>query len=169
MKEYRFQYTEQKDLIYLGLACITSFLLVLFIGLKFPHESKQIAALITALPFLAMFIVFQSFKKNVVSNCVAKMNKNSIEFELKNGVSSAIIFNELRSYKIYYSIKGTALNLKTHTSRLRIITNYHYCNIDSFNKFCKDLEIQIENYKSENNVNIIHEGSIFHRKKREVY
>ncbi|MEP6713730.1 MAG: hypothetical protein ABJA37_14985 [Ferruginibacter sp.] len=161
MKEYQFQYTIQRDLLLLILACFVSILISIFIGMALFPESKQMPLTLTVISIIVPFIIFRYFKNKVVNICIAKLNKTSVEFELKDSIIKLVNFNDLISYKVYYSTKGPILYLKLNSGRFKIFAHNYYCNSDPFNDFCKDLEIKIENYKAENKVDIIREGSIF--------
>jgi hypothetical protein len=103
LKEYQFQYTGTREAFLLALVCILSIFIPAFLGIfLFREFARELGWLFIILCVGAPILVYRIYKKRAVSNCVAKLNKDSVAFELKDGVSKSIKFGDLISYKIYY-------------------------------------------------------------------
>ena len=157
MKEYEFQYTKKRDTLFVFLACLAIFIIVMFIGI---YLSLQLT-IITVIDIILMFLIFRFLKKKAVSECIAKVSETSVEFNFKNDISRVINFSDLISFKTYYGKNGTALYLKNTNDNFKMFANNNFCDPDAFNAFCEDLIIQLDKYKINSNSNIIHESSIF--------
>jgi hypothetical protein len=161
MREYSFQHTKQRDLLLLMLACTLSLFIIMLLGIFLLRQlGKQNVLPVTIFAITAPFLVFRIFKNRVVNNCIAKLNKTSVEFEFKNNATRLVSFKELISYKIYYSKKGPFLTLKMNNDIVKIFAHGWYCDEVGFTVFCEALETEIENYKIETKINIIKEISL---------
>ena len=159
MKEYQFQFTKVKDTFLVVLACIVVFAIVMFICVKLSIDKS----LMVVIELIFMFLTFRLLKKKAVSNCTAKLNDTSIQFEFEND-SRSINFSDLISYKAYYGKNGAVLYLKNNIDNFKISVNSNYCKTDDFELFCKDVILKLDTYKDKTNSIVIHEGSIFTKK-----
>lgn len=91
------------------------------------------------------------------------MNDTFVEFEFKTN-SKIINFADLTSFKAYYGKNGPLLYLKNNIDNFKLSANNNFCKTDGFRVFCEDIIIQLDKYKTQNNSNLIHEGSIFTKK-----
>jgi hypothetical protein len=156
MKEYQFQFTKGKDAALVLIACFICFIIIIYIGVKLGIDKS----LLIVIEIAFMFLVFRLLKKKAVSNCTAKLNDSSVEFEFENN-SKIINFRDLTSFKAYYGKNGPILYLKTNDENFKISANNNFCKTDDFCRFCVDAIAQLDNYKKTGKTDIIHEGSIF--------
>lgn len=159
MKEYSFEYTDQKYLIKLALFCFILAGASTFFIVKL--EVTGLLPVITALGFPV--VIFLINKKKVKKIGFSKIDNSFVEFEL-NGIQSRINFSEIESYLIE-SYNGVSLQMKLcNKTKITVTANSNFSKSDLLGNFCVDLENAIEEYKKEsNNAEIIREKRFFER------
>jgi hypothetical protein len=156
MKEYEFQYTKMWDTLLVILLAIATFIAAAFVCIF----NRLNFVLTIVLSLSLALLLFQSFKRKVVHICTAKLGDTSVIFEFKNETKT-INFNQLTSYKSYYGKNGPVLYLKNNIYNFKIYANNNFCKTEDFKSFCDDAIIQLDKYKANNNLTLIHEGSIY--------
>lgn len=156
MKQYQFQYTKTKGGLIVLLACFVGMVIIIGIGVHFKLQKDILIYIITP---VAVIAIFKLLKKNTFGNCVAQLSDTKVDFNFDEQLRT-INFADILSFKAYYGNNGTTLYLKNTTDNFKLFAN-NFCDRKSFDIFCKDIIIQLDKYKSADNPNIIHEGSIF--------
>ena len=156
MREYQFQYSKIYQTVSIILGCILACVILICVGAYF--KLQEFVILIFA-PLAAIFL-FQKLKKVAVHNCIAKLSDTSVEFDFGQDLQM-INFNDLISFKAYYGYNGPVLYLKSNIDNFRISANNNYCKTANFKLFCEDIIVQLDKYKDNKNIALIHEGSSF--------
>jgi hypothetical protein len=156
MKEYRFLYTKNLEILITVLSSMMTFILAEVIFLY--YKLNPFFAVI--LSFGLAYILFQILKRKVVHTGHAQLDRTSVEFVLENGVKK-INFSDLISFKLYNGKNGPVLYLKSKNDTFKLFANNNFCEIDDLKVFCKDAIRTLEKYKIETNPSLVREGSIF--------
>ncbi len=127
MKEYQFQYTKTLAPLLIILACIVTFIILMFIGIHFSLQEFVIIIIDLGLAIL----LFRALRAKAVLNCVAKLGETSVEFEFEKEMR-IINFSDLISYKVYYGKNGPILYLKNKTDNFKIFANNNFCKTEDF-------------------------------------
>lgn len=161
MKEFSFQYTNQRYIFLLIIGCILSSLITVVVGMYFSNGNNSYELLILFIAAILPFIVFRIFKKGIKIQGQAFIHDTFVEFNL-DGISTKISFKNLVSYKIDPTSHGIILTLKTIDSKkLRITAHSYYCDTKPFDIFCSNIESTLKNLKETGSINIVKEGSIY--------
>jgi hypothetical protein len=155
MTEFEFQYTKPKGSALMLLTCVIACVIAINIGIYL--KLQQIVIYVIAI--IAIILSYQLLKKNTFGYCVAKISDTKVDFNFDENVKT-INFDDLISFKAYYGSKATILYLNKSNEKFKLYAN-NFCKRENFDIFCKDIIIQLDNYKSNNNPNIIHEGSAY--------
>lgn len=161
MKQYDFEYTDQKFLIILVISCIV-LLAALIAGMLY------LAPGIGKLPLVILaiagpFVVFFLYKKRIKKPGTARLEGDKVTFNL-SGQSRTISFNELISYKIEH-FNGTRLHLTfLDNSSFKLVSNNNLGGSDHFEIFCDDLEKALSEYIHASNTTLIRKPSVFEQK-----
>lgn len=158
MKEYNFEYTDQR----FGLT-LFAFSVLIFIGLIFLFGNffPQQAMLGMFLAIGVPAIVFLLLKKNIKRQGSANLGETKVELNL-DGKAKDIHFNKLASYKVDKGSKGLVLRLKfIDKTKFKVFGNNIFCNTEIFEKFCDDLDASISQFEANEHLGIIRKGSIF--------
>jgi hypothetical protein len=165
MNEYRFQYTKMLDTLLVILASMLTFAFTIgILGIIYNDASKNMVFLFSILSLIVALLTFRYLKKFAVRNCTVKLHSDFVVFKFKDNSIRTINFNDLTSYKVYYGNNGPVLYLRNITDRFKLFANDNFCKSKPFETFCKDIIDRIDNYVTENKLNIVHEGSIFQTK-----
>ena len=155
MREYQFQYTKPTGTLLVLLICFASFMIAMGVGIYF----KMQKFFVLVIGIVTIIVVYKLLKKYTFDYCVATINDTSVEFNFE-GKLRTIDFDDLISFKVYYGNKATVLYLKNTTDNFKLYAN-NFCDRKNFNSFCEDIIIRLDKYKTNNNANIIQEGSVF--------
>lgn len=166
MKEYRFEYSNQKYATKLSIICFGFFILS-FIGmfglLKFIKLSKVIFfALFLILCFGIPFLIFWLNRKKIKKLGSANLEDEKVKIVLENEVKE-IQFNQIENYLVQV-YNGTLLQIKLlNGEKFKMYSNSNFCNTIEFDKFSNDLETKIQNFKELSKINIIRKKNFFER------
>jgi hypothetical protein len=155
MTEHEFQYTKTQGILMVLLVCFVTFMLIIGIGVYLKLQ-KIVTYIITP---IVTILVYQLLKKNTFGYCVAKISDTKVDFNFYKNLRT-INFDDITSFKAYYGNNATVLYLKNTADNFKIYAN-NFCNRKSFDSFCQDIIIQLDKYKSNDNPQIIHAGSVF--------
>jgi hypothetical protein len=151
------------DTLSVILLTIVTFILSEFLGLYL--QLNLLLTIVISLGFALLF--FKVLRRKVVRSCIARLGETSVQFDFSDEIK-VINFSDLISFKDYNGKNGPILYLRTQTDNFKIFANNNFCKTDDFKRFSDDTIIQLDKYKDKNNLALIHEGSIF-TKKRMLY
>lgn len=155
MEEYQFQYTKTTGTLIVLLVCFIVFIITIGVGVYLKLQE----VLIFIIAPIVIILLYKFLKKNTYSYCVAKISDTKVDFNFDNGLRT-INFDDIISFKAYYGNNGTVLYLKNGVDNFKLYAN-NFCDRKSFDTFCQDIITQLDKYKTTNNTDIIHQGSIF--------
>lgn len=162
MKDYTFEYTRQgfTYLLFALAFAIIVFGIYLFRVLFKDTVSPAIAVIV----IIALGVGFFLLNKHKIKRTgTAKLSVGEVTMELNEIIS--IPFSDLKYYYIYDDKNGIVFTLGfINGKKIKIGANNNFCNDDLIKAFLTDLQIAIESYKAQHNVNIVHLETIFARK-----
>jgi ABC-type multidrug transport system fused ATPase/permease subunit len=157
MKNYTFEYDDDK--LKLKLFLISLFLFfALLIGMLTSNIFNFFFLILISLgiPYFIFWFNMKKIKKNGSS----EIENEKVKFSL-NGLEKEIYFSEINYYFIN-SHNGSSLFIKLKNGKnFGVISNTYFSNPIKFTQFCHDFETEIENYKRENNIELIRKKSFF--------
>lgn len=160
MKEYEFEYTIQAIAYLLFLSSFTILALATYI-LHILLPSILLADIFISIAIGVAFFLLN--KHRIKRNGTAKLAETSIILELSD--TKDIAFSDLKYYYVYNGKNGIVFTLGfLDGTKLKMGANNNFCNVESLKNLLKDLQLAIDNYKVQNQVNIIHLESILARK-----
>lgn len=145
MKNYEFEYVNQKYLLVLMLACCLTFFMSI-IGLFNVFDQDTSIYLLAFLSSIIPFAIYWFNRKKIKKLATAILDNNHTEIN-RSGVTEFVNFKDIANYKIQtYDGSSIAINLNDG-KKIRFNVNPNFCNIEQFNVFCNDLQDEIEKYK----------------------
>jgi peptidoglycan/LPS O-acetylase OafA/YrhL len=159
MKEFEFEYDDNKFKGKLFLICFLLFILLLF-GILFLTKLNFIIAMLISMGI--PYFTFKFYQKKVMKIGFAKINAEKINFKL-GAIEKEIFFNEIQNYSINFQ-NGTALSFKLNNGkRFGIISNIFFSNTIGFSKFCSHFENEILRFKGQEDIAQIRKKSFFEK------
>lgn len=160
MKEYPFEYTKQ------GIAYLLFLLLFVIIGLVAVVLGKLFPNFLLAdilLSIIVGVLFFLLNKHRIKKTGKADLSETGVVFELSDNIN--IKFSDLKYYYIYDGKNGIVFTLGLlDGTKFKIGANNNFCNVEPLKSLLIDIQEEIEKYKTQNQVNIIHLKSILARK-----
>lgn len=166
MKEYNFEYSNQKYATKLFLICF-GIGFGLFFGIFGLSKIVKLSGTYFLLVYIMFiigipFLIFWRNRKNIKKIGSAKLDENKVQFIYENNIKE-IDFSNIQNYLVQ-TYNGTLLQMKLlNGEKFKMFSNSNYCNTLEFDKFSYDLEIKLENFKKLNNTSIIRKKSFFER------
>jgi hypothetical protein len=161
MKQYDFEYTDQRFLFILLASCFALFLGLLFAAVYFSAylgigPSVLLAAGIPILAFLMN-------KKKLKKEGSARLDSTAITFTLPD-YTHTIAFTELQAYKVeHYNGTRLSLMLKDKT-KFRLTANDNFTDSGRFEAFCDELEEALYRFSLTANTGLARQPSFFKQK-----
>lgn len=159
MKVYQFQYAKTLEALFIVLGAIAT----VFVSEMLAIHIKVNLFLTLVLSFGLGFLLFFVLKEKAVHICTARLGETYVSFEFGNDIKT-IDFKNLISYKFYNGRNGPILYLKSANENFKIAANNNFCKTDDFKSFCDDIVNELDEYKEQNNLRLIKEGSIYTKK-----
>lgn len=162
MKEYTFEYTRQSFAYLLFGLSFSIIVLGLFLFRVFLKDFMSPA--LAAITLIVLAVAFFLLNKHKIKRIgTAKLYADNLTIELNQ--ITYINFNDLKYYYLYDGKNGLVFTLGfTDGTKFKIGANNNFCDTDLLSMFLTDFQSTIENYKTQNKINIIHLESIFARK-----
>ena len=166
MKEYKFEYSNQKFALKLFIICFGFFFLSFF-GIIILSKNIQLNKIV----FMAMFLIlcfgipfyfFWQNRKKIKKIGCGKLENEKVKFILENEIKE-IEFNQIENYLVQI-YNGTLLEIKLlNGEKFKIYSNSNFCNTTEFDEFSSNLETKILEFKKNNNLNIIRRKTFFEK------
>ena len=158
MKEYQFEYTDQR---FTWLLFVITFGIFLGLLAIFTWIHPFSIVLILVLTFGIPVIVFFTFKKGIKKIGTVRLNNDSFNIYL-SGNEREINFKDINYYYYYDGEHGTTFTLDMKDGfKLKIGCNNNFCETKYFEDFYNDLKMRIDSFNNENNYNIPQLKTIF--------
>jgi hypothetical protein len=160
MRDHSFEYTDTKfTLKLLGLSFLA--FVVLLIAMVVTVDLIGIAgALILA--FGVPFLIFFLNKKKIKKLGTANIYDSYSEFKLADSTDK-VVYADIRTYQVE-RYNGTALVIKLKDGKdFKLQANTNFCKAEQFDAFCQEFENVIQQYKTNNNVELTRKPSMFER------
>ncbi|MEO8769871.1 MAG: hypothetical protein ABI402_07295 [Ferruginibacter sp.] len=162
MREYSFDYANQRNALLLIALCIFSGILTIFISIVLTNDHKANHFIVIVAAAAIPIAIFYHLKKRVSKSGFACFDDDRLEITLDNR-KTEIFYYDLNSYKFYTGKKGATLFTLNFESdkKLKILSHPSYSNTESFNFFCKIFESKMEEHKGEGKTNVIKQKLLF--------
>ncbi len=160
-REYDFEYTDQKTMFAVTLACLGLFLIAI-LGLFYLRMVLS-PAVSFVLALIASLVLFLLLKGKIKRKGTAYLNDDSMRLVL-DGESKQIDFQALKYYSVaYYS--GPTLTLKTTDGqKIKVRAHSSFCNPADFDDFCDDLEMTLAEHRERQGTGPVRKPSDFEHK-----
>lgn len=159
MREYSFKYTDSGYIIKLFLVSFFVAILTLFITVTNANIFGPIVSV--TLSMVASILIFILNKKKIKKFGVAHIFISHSEFKLA-GFTEYVYYSNIRTYQIERSSSGVHLRIKFKDgNEFKLQANSNFCDDSQYNTFCQEFEKVIQQYKTENNVELIRKPSMF--------
>lgn len=162
MKDYTFEYTKQ-GLAYLLLSISFAIIAlgILLFRIFFKNNISPGIAITALIGSAVTFFLLNKYR--IKKTGTANLSVNDLTIELEQTIH--ISFSDLKYYYIYNGKNGIVFTLGfLNGTKFKIGANNNFCNVDLLKEFLSDFQTTIENYKAQNQSNIVHLETIFARK-----
>ncbi len=161
MKKYEFEYVNQKYSIILFLMSFATFFALIYTMVEFKKYFNVYLTL--GISFGVPILIFWLNKHKIKKNGFAILTENYTEIN-KNDKIEIVNFNEIKNYQVqnYNGNISLIINLKSG-NRTSLSSGTNFCKTENFEKYCQELEIEIENYISLNKLEMIRKKSFFEK------
>ncbi|MCF0058449.1 hypothetical protein [Dyadobacter sp. CY356] len=160
MKEYYFEYTDQKFLtVLVGMSLIIMVGIIIFAGSFVPPSVSILFIFMSiASPFLVFFLNIRKINRQVT----AYLDDNSVVLDFEDH-SESIEFSKLKSYQID-EFSSVTLRLNFYNNhKIQLTASSGYSDTSSMKLFCQDLEQKIIRSNKNHFSQVKRIGSIFEK------
>ena len=145
MKEFAFEFADQRYLVRLLLGCFLSLIVFLISSVALLVDSIGIFGCMT-IAFGFPIVLFLSKKKNIKKIGTAIIAEDNVEFK-SVFLNQKILYSDIKFYTIQ-QYKSINLIIQPKVAKKFILqANPNFCNTDQFRFLCSELDKSLQQYK----------------------
>lgn len=157
MKEFTFEFADQRYLVRLLIVCFLSLIIFLISSVALLVDSIGIFGCMT-IAFGFPIVLFFLLKKNIKKIGTAIIAEDSVEFKSAL-LNQKILYSDIKFYVIQ-QYKSIALIIKPKTERkFTLQANPNFCNTDPFRFLCSELDKSLQQYKLSHQADLVRKKS----------